>query len=191
MARIAHFTAALVLAWAPAVLAQQNPVQLEFVADHTTVQFTLGATLHTVEGTFAAKRGSVHFDPATGAVSGEIVVDATSGQSGNSGRDTRMHREILESARFPEIIFRPGRVEGKLEPQGASTLQVHGVFNIHGSDHEITIPVQMEMAADHWTASSHFEIPYVQWGIKNPSNFFLHVSPSVTIDIHARVPSHF
>ncbi len=189
MARIAHFTAALVLAWAPAVLAQQNPVQLEFVADHTTVQFTLGATLHTVEGTFAVKRGSVHFDPATGAVSGEIVVDATSGQSGNSGRDTRMHREILESAKFPEIIFRPGRVEGKLETQGASTLQVHGVFNIHGSDHEITIPVQMEMAADHWTASSHFEIPYVQWGIKNPSNFFLHVSPSVTIDIHASGPT--
>src|ERR1035437_9063318 len=58
-------------------------------------------------------------------------------------------------------------------------VQVHGVFRIHGVEHELMIPVRVEMADDHWTLTSHFVVPYVKWGIKNPSNLLLHVSPSV------------
>jgi polyisoprenoid-binding protein YceI len=95
----------------------------------------------------------------------------------------------LESAKYPETVFRPDRADAKLKAQGTSTVQVHGIFNIHGTDHEITIPVQVEMAQNRWTASAHFEIPYVKWGIKNPSNFFLHVSQTVAIDIRASGPN--
>jgi hypothetical protein len=34
--------------------------------------------------------------------------------------------------------------------------------------------------------TAHMEIPYVKWGLKNPSNFLLHVSETVTIEIQAR-----
>jgi polyisoprenoid-binding protein YceI len=165
--------------------AQTAGVALEFLPAQTTVAFTLGDTLHTVHGAFELKRGRVNYNPSTGEVSGEIVLDATSGHTGNGMRDKKMHKEILESAKYPEIIFRPDRVEGKVPPEGASTVQIHGVFTIHGADHEMTAPVQVEMAPDHWTATAHFVVPYEKWGIKNPSTFILRVSESVEIDVHA------
>ena len=175
----------LYLATTPSAWAQPSEMLLEFSPNQSTVEFTLRATLHTVHGVFNLKNGVIHFNPTTGAIHGEIVVDATSGHSGNSGRDNKMHKEILESARYPEITFLPDRVEGKDEPQATSTVQVHGMFRIHGSEHEITIPVQVEMTQNRWTATSHFVIPYVQWGIKNPSNFLLHVRPTVDLEVHA------
>lgn len=183
--RARHLVLAFCLSCGALAAHAQSQIVLNFAPAQTTVEFTLDATFHTVHGTFNLKRGQVHYDPATGAVTGEIVADASSGHSGNDGRDNRMHREIIESAKYPEITFRPDRVEGQLAPHGTSTLQVHGIFKVHGTDHQISFPVQVEMAPDHWTAAAHFDIPYVKWGIKNPSNFFLHVSQSVTIDIHA------
>jgi polyisoprenoid-binding protein YceI len=165
--------------------AQTPEIVLEFVPAQTTVTFTLGDTLHTVHGGFELKRGRVNYSLSTGDVSGEIVLDATSGHSGNGMRDKKMHKEILESAKYPDIVFRPDRVEGKVLPEGTSTVQVHGIFSIHGSDHEMTLPVQVEMAPDHWTATAHFVVPYTKWGIKNPSTFILRVSESVEIDVHA------
>ncbi len=70
--------------------------------------------MHTVHGTFALKSGTVHFDPETGKASGEIVVYAPSGESGNNSRDKRMHKEILETAKYPDVVFRPTQVEGKV-----------------------------------------------------------------------------
>jgi len=169
-------------------LAQKSDLALEFAPTQTTINFTLGDILHTVHGSFNLQSGTVHFNPATGAISGEILVDATSGNSGNSSRDGKMHKEILESARYREITFLPDRVEGKVESRGTSTIQVHGMFGIHGAVHEITLPVQVEMAPYRWTATSHFSIPYVQWGMKNPSTFILRVSQTVEIDIHATGP---
>jgi len=110
-------------------------------------------------------------------------VDAKSGESGMGLRDRKMHREILESDRFPEIAFRPDRVDGTVALQGKSSVRVHGIFNIHGADHELTVPAEVEMFPDHWTATLHFAVPYVSWGMKNPSTLFLRVNESVDIDL--------
>src|SRR5438270_6481510 len=75
--------------------AQEMTVQLD--PDHTRVAFTLGDVLHTVHGTFKLKNGTIHFDPTTGAASGLVVVDVTSGDTGNNSRDRKMHKDILES----------------------------------------------------------------------------------------------
>ena len=168
--------------------AQTQPAVLDFVPSQTTVTFTLGDTVHTVHGAFALKRGRISYNPSSGEVSGEVVVDATSGHSGNGMRDRKMHKEILESAKYPDIIFRPDRIDGKVGTRGTSTVQVHGVFSIHGGDHETTLPVQVEMAEDHWVLTTHFVVPYAKWGIKNPSTFILRVSESVEIDVHASGP---
>jgi polyisoprenoid-binding protein YceI len=165
--------------------AQSQELRLQFSASGTRVTFTLGDLLHTVHGSFNFKSGEVQYDPATAGVRGSLVVDATSGQTNNRMRDRRMHREILESSRYPEITFRPDRVEGKVANPGASTVQVHGVFSIHGTDHELTVPVRVQVFPDHWMADANFTVPYVKWGIKNPSTFLLRVSESVEIEVHA------
>ena len=152
----------------------------------TEINFTLHDVLHTVHGTFKLKRGAIHFDPATGKAGGEIVIDVSSGASGSGSRDKRMHKEILESVRFPEAVFVPDAVQGRLEPDGESLLDVHGVFKIHGADHELTLHLRADaQGGGRYTAFSHFRIPYVQWGMKNPSTFLLKVDPTVDVDVNA------
>jgi len=171
--------AARAVAWGHEIVLNPDPA-------HTTVQFKLSATLHTVHGNFKLKHGAIRFDPATGKISGEVVVDATSGNSGDDGRDRRMHQDILESAKYPEIVFTPDRVDGTVAPQGASQILVHGVFRIHGAAHELTIPVQVRMNNGQASAKTNFTIPYLKWGMKNPSTLFLRVSDKVEIDVAAR-----
>ena len=142
--------------------------------------------LHTVHGTFALKKGTLRLDPASGKASGEIVVDATSGNSGNDGRDKKMHKEVLESGRYAEVVFRPDRVDGKIATQGTSTVQVHGITVLHGSQHELTVPVRAELAGDHWTGSAKFNVPFIDWGLKNPSSFFLKVNHAVEIELELK-----
>ncbi len=59
------------------------------------VQWIVDSTLHTVHGTFNLKSGTLRFDLVTGRAGGEIVVYASSGESGNNSRDARMHKEIF------------------------------------------------------------------------------------------------
>lgn len=169
-----------------AMFAQQiAPREITFIpnAADSSVSFSLDATLHTVHGTFALKKSSVRISPGTNQIDGEIVLDATSAKTGINGRDNKMHKDVLESARYPEITFRPDRIEGTLAMEGASTVQVHGVFTIHGVAHEMTVPTEVQITPQHWQATSHFDVPYVQWGMKNPSNFFLHVKDTVQIEV--------
>lgn len=146
------------------------------------VHFTLGTTLHTVHGTFGLKRGTLRV-AVDGKASGEIVADAVSGESGDSGRDKKMHKDVLESAKYTEVVFRPDRVEGKIPASGAVSTQMHGVFALHGAEHELMVPVTGEISGDRWHGTGTFKIPYVEWGLKSPSNFFLKADPVVEVEV--------
>jgi polyisoprenoid-binding protein YceI len=150
----------------------------------TKVEFTLGDMLHTVHGTFQLIGGSLQLDSASGKASGELIVDARSGDSGSKARDKRMHANILESEKYPRITFRPDRMEGKLAPEGKSQVQLHGTFVIHGAEHEITVPATVETSAGAYNVTATFAVPYVKWGMKNPSTLILRVSDTVEITVH-------
>lgn len=158
---------------------------IELDPARTVITFTLADVLHTVHGTFKLKHGSITFDSVTGKASGEIVVDAASGNSGSEARDKRMHKEILESVRYPEAVFTLDRVSGELAPRGASELDVHGSFQIHGASHDMTFHFRADVSGSEVASSTGFTIPYVQWGMKNPSNFLLRVSDKVQMNIKA------
>jgi len=172
-----------VCAVAPLAFAQEATLLLD--PEQTTVRFTLEATMHTVHGTFRLKNGAIKFNPATGAASGTVVVDATSGETGNQRRDRNMHRDVLVGARYPEITFTPTRVIGPVQPQGESSVQVEGVLRLQGSDHTITLPFKVQASASELRATTQFTVPYVAWGLKNPSTFFLHVADKVELSIDA------
>ncbi len=151
----------------------------------TKVDFTLGDVLHTVHGEFRLKRGTIQLDDSNGTASGELVVDATSGESGNKSRDKKMNKEILESQKYPEITFTPQRFQGSLATQGKSHLAIDGSFSIHGESHPMTLNIDTDTEHGDASAVTSFSVPYVKWGMKNPSTFILRVSDKVEINIHA------
>ncbi len=153
---------------------------LELNPAQTHIEFTLSDILHTVHGTFKLRRGAVRYDVKTGKCSGEIVIDAQSGDSGSEARDKRMHKNILESDHYPDIAFYPDHIEG-----ASSKPSIHGLFRIHGKDHEMTILVEAASTGNGLDVTTHFSVPYVRWGMKNPSTLFLRVSDTVTIDVRA------
>jgi polyisoprenoid-binding protein YceI len=180
---LAVFAGLATLILAPASRAQESIVRID--PAQAKIEFSLEGNFHTVHGKFALKSSTIRFDPSSGKISGAIVVDATTGDSGNSGRDKKMHREILESAKFPEIVFMPEQFTGTFVADGASTVGVSGQFRLHGQDHEMTLPIEVKADGRNLQITIHIDIPYVQWGLKNPSNFLLHVSDKVAIEIRA------
>jgi polyisoprenoid-binding protein YceI len=165
-------------AWAQEITFQLDPAQ-------SRVQFTLGATFHEVHGTFQLKGGTLHFNPASGEAGGSLIVDATSGNTGNERRDRRMHRQILEDQKYPEIVFTAQHISGKLAPQGTSQMELQGVLSLHGEQHPMTFTVPVQVKQAQASAEVHFILPYMNWGLKNPSTFVLRVSDKVSINVHA------
>jgi polyisoprenoid-binding protein YceI len=184
LGQIGLLVVAAALAAQPVATATHE-LSLQLDPARSGADIVLSGNLHTVKGTFFLKRGDILFDPATGKASGEIAFDATSGKTGNGSRDNKMHKDVIESGRYPEIVFRPNRAEGTVATAGASLLQVHGVFTMHGAEHEVTFPVEVTFAGGTWTAKASFQIPYVQWGMKNPSVLFLKVGDTVQVQFYA------
>ncbi|MEZ5367355.1 MAG: YceI family protein [Bryobacterales bacterium] len=169
---------------------QAEPVHLQLEPANATVEYTVDSTLHTVHGTFSLKSGDVTYDPATGQASGLIVVDATSGDSGNSARDKRMHTAILESVSFPDVKFVPDRVtvhEGSAP--GDSALELHGQFWLHGAPHEMVMKATTHPHEGRVKITSDFQVPYVDWGLKSASKFILRVADTVDIHVEADAKS--
>lgn len=156
---------------------------LQLDPHHTVVAFHVGATLHEVHGTFALESGGLDVDLATGAAAGTVIVDATSGESGNASRDARMVSAVLDGEHFPEMRFRAERVEGTPQPDGSFQAILSGVLTLHGDDHAITVTTSGHLTGDTLAARGHFTVPYVAWGLPDPSIAFLTVAPTVEVDV--------
>lgn len=154
----------------------------------TEIHWTLNDVLHTVRGTFRLKGGLMTFDPATGAAEGEFLVDVITGESGNSTRDGKMQDEVLESKKYPQAFFQPVKVSGDVKEGSTQNITVGGSFNIHGADHPLTLKIAVQLNGQEATATTHFTIPYVAWGMKDEGTFLLKVDKEVTVDVVARGP---
>lgn len=149
----------------------------------TAVHFTVTATGHDVEGTFQVTSGAVRFDTATGIASGEIRVDALSAATGNGSRDKTLRGDVLETARFPLFVFTPEHVVGALPASGDGQVELRGVVALHGASHPLTLPAKVRLDGDHLKVTAEFAVPYVEWGLHNPSVLFLKVADVVQVRI--------
>jgi len=182
--RIAVFLPVL---FATAMLSAQSPkvtVRLDPAA--TEIHWTLPGSAHATHGTFRLKSGQVSFDPVTGIANGELLVDLATGESGNESRDSRMQSEVLESSKYPEAFFHPVKITGTLKSGATESVSAEGTFNIHGADHPLKLEIQVKLDGGRATATTHFSIPYVAWGLKDPSNFLLKVGKEVGVDVVAQ-----
>jgi polyisoprenoid-binding protein YceI len=178
--------AVIALVASPAVFASSVASRLgviELDPSKTLVEFRLGGSLHTTHGKFQLRTGTIKADSATGKAEGTIVVDAASGDSGDSIRDHRMKDSVLEAEKFPEITFSARHIEGHLDRGGVFRAKLEGVLKLHGAEHALIIDAHGTLIDDNLVATAHFSIPYVQWGLKDPSVLFLTVAKQVDIDI--------
>ncbi len=177
---------ALVLLLAASLPAPAAERTLTFDPGASTVRFALDATMHTVHGSFKLVRGAVVFDAIPGPASGEIVVDATSGETGNGDRDRKMHEKVLTSGAFPEIVLVPSRLSGEVSASGTGRLVVEGSLRLCGVEHQVKVPVEVEVAGDSVVARGRLSVPFVAWGLEDPSVFVLRVGKEVAVEVEVR-----
>jgi polyisoprenoid-binding protein YceI len=171
----------LVPAAIPVVHAQHQTFTVN--PNTSQVGFALAGTGHHVNGTFHVQSGSVNFDRNALTIAGEVIVAAGSGNSGEPSRDKKMNTDVLDVAHFAEVSFVPKSYQGTIASSGDSTIQVSGTFTLHGTPHDLTAPMQIHIDGTSLTAKTHFAVPYVQWGLKDPSIFILKVAKEVDIDL--------
>jgi len=180
MKSLAVFALALILA--PAALAQHQTFGVN--PDSSEVKMTLKTTHELVNGTFHVQSGSIELDRSTPRVSGTVVVLAGSGKTGNGSRDKKMNKDILEIEKYATVSFEVKSYTGAIAPSGDSTIQVTGIFTLLGTPNEITVPVLVHLDGAGATAKAHFVVPYVQWGLKNPSFLIWKADNDVAIDLN-------
>ena len=173
--------AALSLIFSTGTFAQHQAFPINPEASQVT--FGLAATGHHVNGTFHVQSGSIDFDRSAQTISGMIVVAAGSGDSGEKSRDKKMNTDVLDVPHYSDISFAPKSYQGTIASTGDSTIQITGVFTLRGAPHDLTVPTQVHIDGGALTAKAHFIIPYVKWGLKDPSVFILKVAKDVDIDL--------
>ena len=173
---------ALALLFAPAALAQHQTFAVN--PDASEVKMTLKTTHEVVNGTFHIQSGSIEFDRSNPKMSGSVTVLAGSGKTGNDSRDKKMNKDILKVDQYTTVSFAPKTYTGTIAPSGDSTIQVNGVFTLLGNPHDLTIPMRIHMDGSKATAKAQFVVPYVQWGLKNPSFLIWKAENDVAMDIN-------
>ena len=172
---------ALLLFFASSALAQHQTFAVS--PETSDVSFTLGGSGHETHGTFHVRSGSIHFDPTNQKLSGSVVVAAGSGKTGNDSRDKKMTNEVPDAPHSADVSFVPQSYQGTIATAGDSTIQVTGTFTLHGTPHDLTAPMQIHIDAANCTAKTHFIVPYVEWGLKDPSVFILKVAKEVDVNL--------
>lgn len=163
-----------------------EPVVLEVDAAASSATFTLGATLHTVHGEMPITSGRLRFDPDGGEASGEVVLDASGAVTGDDKRDEKMHEEVLRSNEFPRLVFRLERVDGALPVDGSGELRLVGSLELLGEGHDVVIPATVSRQGDTVEGHGEVSIPYVAWGLEDPSVFVLRVAKEVRVELDVR-----
>lgn len=136
---------------------------------HTNISFLLLGNLHDTHGRFTLRRGMIDIDAHSGNLTGEIVIDAASEDTGEELRDAITKNGILDVNHYPEIVFLPQKVEGTRASGGNIFGRISGVVQLHGSAHAIATEFHGHLTGDKLTAECKFLVPYVEWGVETPN----------------------
>jgi len=182
--RILGWLAALALFYSARHVGAEEPLRLRLDPAVSSVEFTLAATLHTVHGRLGAPSGSIAFDPATGDASGDIIIDLADSDTGIQRRDRKMHDQVLHSDEFATAVYHVHRIDlPEHLRQGRNDLQLHGLLDIDGGSHPIDVPAEATLEGNRVVAVGELEIPYVAWGLRDPSFFVLRVAKQVHVEL--------
>jgi polyisoprenoid-binding protein YceI len=171
----------------PSAAIPARNIEIHFDPASTQIRFKVGNMLRDVRGSFQFKGGALAVDPDSTLAQGELLVDATTGRTGNAARDKELQEDVLESKRYPSIFFHAEHLRGQIpKTDGSSDVIAEGMLNIHGADHPLQMKVHLVRVGNSLSATTHFTVPYVEWGMKNPRGSFLHLSKTAQVDVSAK-----
>jgi polyisoprenoid-binding protein YceI len=184
--RLTWLALLLLLAIQPASAALAAPHTLTLDHEATAVGFLLEATGHDVEGQLVLESGTLTLEPMegseSGAASGQLVLDATRTETGNTRRDRKMHKEVLVSGLHPRIVFTAEGYEGVF-PADEGEVKVNGRVELLGMEHALTLTVTYHLDGERFDADVAFDVPFIEWGLEDPSILFLRVDK--VVHVHA------
>ena len=154
-----------------------QPAELHYALDarSSELAWELPATLHTVHGRAPEFSGTVDAlagDHGDWTITARIVVKAAAMATGNASRDRNMREKVLETDRFPEIVFEARRIRADLSefrPGERLTAEVEGDLTVHGKAAPVRVPVDVSVAADSVTLQGFFALSWKQYGLNDPS----------------------
>jgi hypothetical protein len=112
-------------------------------------------------------------------------VDARSGDTGIARRDRVMHEEVLDSAAHPLLVLRPERLE--LAKRAADSLvgRLFGSFEVRGERHPLALAFDGSRQGERARVTARFDVPWVAWGLPDPSNLLLSVDKTLAVEVSA------
>jgi len=128
------------------------------------------------------------YQPASGNLQGSIVVSARGLTTDNKRRDAKMHEKVLKSSPHPLITLNILRADGVLDPETGGALQLEAELILLGQAHPLSFPVEIsvsDMENGVLLATGAFMVPYVAWGLEDPSAVFLRVDKEVRVSFSA------
>jgi polyisoprenoid-binding protein YceI len=147
------------------------------------VPSTAKGTTNEIEGAFHLTPDGLALAPDTVS---EFSVRLASLTSDEDRRDNRV-RDALEVARFPEATFTVSSVTGydPAIPEGEEqTLELTGMFDLHGVRREVTWDVKARRQGDVFTALATLNFRYDDFGINAPNIAgFVAVEEDVTLQV--------
>jgi hypothetical protein len=68
-------------------------------------------------------------------------------------------------------------------------VELLGTIEIHRDSHDLGIPAKIHVDGGRLTGTARFTVPFVEWGMKDPSVFVLRVKKKVqvTLDLNGSV----
>jgi polyisoprenoid-binding protein YceI len=186
-----HFAAAMAIAFAAQAESPNRPLHYRVEVAGSTLRWELPSTFGTVKGTAAVFQGTVDATPLTSGawdVRSRIVVPAAGMRTENRRRDRRM-RTILETAKFPEIVFELRRFTGDLSrftPGESFPVEVAGDLTVHGRTTPVQLPVDVYVFADRVEVAGSFPLYWKEYGLADPS-FVARVKEPMQVVFRLRV----
>ncbi len=83
--------------------------------------------------------------------------------------ETQMHSDVLETAKYPEILFKSIKVTYTKSPEHVYDTKIEGDLSLHGVTRKITVPTRITEDGANLRASGKFEIQRADYKIETKS----------------------
>jgi polyisoprenoid-binding protein YceI len=166
---------ALAALGAGAVEGPAHPLHYKVEVAGSSVRWELPATFEPIKGVVPLFHGSIEANPlSSGAwdVKARIVVPAAAMRTGNRRRDRTLREKVLETARYPEIVFEIRQFTGDLSrfrPGQTFPVQVVGDLTVHGKTATVQLPVDVSVFPRAVVLTGSFPVRWKAYGLQDPS----------------------